>query len=308
MKRYIVGVLLLTSISSIATAQPFTRRSSQEQHDALKKYYEISDFRLGGRYDLANPSKWENGGEGGKTLESLGGGKLRTAYIGIATPRRNAAGEITNAVIVNSYYSGDSTDMYEQWVKGAALSGGVPIIGPGRPIDTDRYYVVMVDPLGTWGASKPSDGLGTKFPLFPAGLRVIGIDWRGCGDSDHPPPTKDYANYSMQQHALDMLAALDALKIPFCHLATHSTGGIIAARMLLMQPHRFGRVITLDPVTPLGMFFNAEQIGLFRAMMASREVTRAVVATAASSLFAPESLAPNAIPRFRRARSIATVL
>ena len=30
----------------------------------------------------------------------------------------------------------------------AALSGGVPIIGPGRPIDTDRYYVVMVDPLG----------------------------------------------------------------------------------------------------------------------------------------------------------------
>ena len=81
-------------------------------------------------------------------------------------PRRNAAGEITNAVVVNSYYSGDSADMYEQWVKGAALSGGVPIIGAGRPIDTDRYYVVMVDPLGTWGASKPSDGLGTKFPQY----------------------------------------------------------------------------------------------------------------------------------------------
>ena len=69
-------------------------------------------------------------------------------------------------MIINSYYSGDSTDMYEQWVKGAALSGGVPIIGPGRPIDTDRYYVVMVDPLGTWGASKPSDGLGIKFPQY----------------------------------------------------------------------------------------------------------------------------------------------
>jgi non-heme chloroperoxidase len=49
-----------------------------------------------------------------------------------------------------------------------------------------------------------------------------------------------------------MLAALDALKISFCHLATHSTGGIIAARMLLMQPKRFGRVFALDPVTPLG--------------------------------------------------------
>ena len=143
------------------------------------------------------------------------------------------------------------------------------------------------------------DWIELAAPLFPGDLRVIGIDWRGCGDSDHPPPTKDYANYSMQQHALDMLAALDALKIPFCHLATHSTGGIIAARMLLMQPKRFGRVLALDPVTPLGMSFNAEQIELFRAMMASREVTHAVMATAASSLFAPESLAPNAIPRFR---------
>lgn len=135
--------------------------------------------------------------------------------------------------------------------------------------------------------------------LFPSGVRVIGIDWRGCGESDRPPAAPDYANYSMQQHAQDMLAALDQLKIPFCHLATHSTGGIIAARMLLMQPDRFGRVFALDPVTPLGMSFNEEQIGVFRAMMASREVTRRVMATAASSLFLPESLAPNTVPLFR---------
>jgi pimeloyl-ACP methyl ester carboxylesterase len=95
----------------------------------------------------------------------------------------------------------------------------------------------------------------------------------------------------MQQHAEDMLAALDSLDVRFCHLATHSTAG--------MQPQRFGRVLALDPVTPLGMLFNADQISLFRSMMASRELTRAVMATAASSLFVPESLAPNAIPRFR---------
>ena len=136
-------------------------------------------------------------------------------------------------------------------------------------------------------------------PLFPSGVRVIGIDWRGCGDSDRPKAAPDYANYSITQHAQDMLAALDALNIPFCHLATHSTGGIISARMLLMQPERFGKVFALDPVTPLGLSFNAEQIGLFRAMMASREVTRAVMATAASSLFVPETLAPNMMPRFR---------
>lgn len=143
------------------------------------------------------------------------------------------------------------------------------------------------------------DWIELAAPMFPSDLRVVGIDWRGCGESDRPQHTPGYANYSMRQHALDMLAALDALDIPFCHLATHSTGGIIAARMLLMQPKRFGRVFALDPVTPLGMAFNAEQIGLFRAMMASREVTRAVMATAASSLFVPESLGPNLMPRFR---------
>jgi non-heme chloroperoxidase len=144
------------------------------------------------------------------------------------------------------------------------------------------------------------DWIELAAPYFPAGMRVVGIDWRGCGESDRPKPAQDYSNYSMQQHAEDMLAALDALDISFCHLATHSTGGIIAARMLLMQPGRFGRVFALDPVTPLGMAFNEEQIGLFRAMMASKELTRAVMATAASSLFVPESLAPNIVPLFRQ--------
>jgi pimeloyl-ACP methyl ester carboxylesterase len=143
------------------------------------------------------------------------------------------------------------------------------------------------------------DWIELAAPLFPIGLRVIGIDWRGCGESDRPPPAPDFGNYSMRQHALDMLAALDALEIPFCHLATHSTGGIIAARMLLKQPKRFGKVFALDPVTPLGLSFNADQIALFRAMMTSREITRAVMATAAASLFVPDSLAPNMMPRFR---------
>jgi non-heme chloroperoxidase len=141
--------------------------------------------------------------------------------------------------------------------------------------------------------------IGLAAPLFPSGVRVIGIDWRGCGESDRPPAEQDFANYSMRQHALDMMAALDALGVSHCHLATHSTGGIIAARMLLMRPERFGRVLALDPVTPLGLSFNADQIGLFRAMMQSREVTRTVMATAASSLFVPESLLPGVVPCFR---------
>ena len=136
-------------------------------------------------------------------------------------------------------------------------------------------------------------------PLFPSGIRVIGIDWRGCGESDRPVAAADYANYAMQQHAQDMLAALDALNISQCHIATHSTGGIIAAHMLLMQPRRFGRVLALDPVTPLGLVFDAAKIELFRAMMGSRDFARAVMATAAVTLFVPDSLRAGAWPRFR---------
>ena len=222
MRRFIVSLFLLLVATSLAVAQPFTRRSSQPQHDALKQYYEIPDFRLGGRYDLTDPTKWEFGGEGGATLESLGGGKLRTAYIAIGTPRRNPAGEITNAVVINSYYSGDSTDMYEQWVKGTALSGGVPIIGSGRPIDTDRYYVIMVDPLGTWGASKPSDGLGIKFP--------------------------QYSYYDMVQANYRMLR--DGLKVAHAALVTGvSMGGTQTYVWGVMHPEFMGALMPIGGTT-----------------------------------------------------------
>src|SRR5439155_5217913 len=79
MRQCFISLLLLLIGTSLAVAQPFTRRSSQVQHDGLKKTYEIANFRLGGKYDLSDPSKWENGGEGGTMLESLGAGKLRTA-------------------------------------------------------------------------------------------------------------------------------------------------------------------------------------------------------------------------------------
>ena len=134
---------------------------------------------------------------------------------------------------------------------------------------------------------------------FPEDLRVIGVDWRGCGDSDKPAAEPGYANYTMAQHAADMRAALDGLGIDRCHLATHSTGGMIAAHMQLADPDRYGRCLALDPVTPLGLKFDETSIAIFRAMQASREVTRAGMATAAASLFVADSLLPGATPRFR---------
>jgi homoserine O-acetyltransferase/O-succinyltransferase len=49
MKRFVISFVLLLLATSLAAAESLTRRSSQEQNDGLKQYYEISDFRLGGR-------------------------------------------------------------------------------------------------------------------------------------------------------------------------------------------------------------------------------------------------------------------
>ena len=135
-----------------------TPNSNIPDQDKNKRYYTIPNFRIGGKYDLdANPDTWRNGGEGGVTLESLGSGPLQVAYIAAGTPKRNDKGEIVNAVIISTFYSGDSTWMYNTWYEGQpanAFSGGA-VVGPGRTIDTDKYYVVFLDAIGLWGASNP---------------------------------------------------------------------------------------------------------------------------------------------------------
>ena len=135
-----------------------------------------------------------------------------------------------------------------------------------------------------------ADWFGLAGPLLPSRFRVVAIDWRGCGGSDKPPPKPDYSNYSIRQHADDMLAVIDRLGIDRCHLATHSTGGIISTCMLLAEPERFQKVLALDPVGPRGLRFPPESITLLKMMKSSREMTRNGLALTASTLFRPETL------------------
>jgi pimeloyl-ACP methyl ester carboxylesterase len=168
--RGAVSVMLTLSLTCAAFAQqqPLTPRSVNDALDKMKLTYEVKNFKIGGKYDVDNAKAFENGAEGGTTLESLGAGPARTAYIAVGTPKKNDKGEIINAIVINSYYSGDATAMYTNWYAGQAgnaFSGGA-LVGPGLLFDTDRFYVVFLDALGLWGASKPSDGLGMKFPVY----------------------------------------------------------------------------------------------------------------------------------------------
>ena len=143
-----------------------------------------------------------------------------------------------------------------------------------------------------------ADWLDLVMPLLPAAIRVIAAEWRGCGDSDKPEPEKDYSNYSMDTHARDMLGLLDGLGIRRCGLYGHSTGGIIVSHMLALATERFGKVLMLDPVSPMGLQLAPGQIGVLTQMKNDRDMAFAGLASAAPTLFRPETMVAGQMPQY----------
>src|ERR1041384_4899886 len=45
-------------------------------------------------------------------------------------------------------------------------SFGGALFGPGQLLDVANYFVILPDDVGHGGSSKPSDGLGAKFPHY----------------------------------------------------------------------------------------------------------------------------------------------
>lgn len=149
----------------------------------------------------------------------------------------------------------------------------------------DRLIVFIHGNLGC------ANWMDLVWPHLSEGLRVVAIEWRGCGGSDKPVPDADYANYSMAQHASDMLAAIRSLGVSRCDLCCHSTGGIIAVHMLLMEPERFDKVLMLDPVGPMGLKFGPEHHALFAEMKANADTTARILSTAMPTMFESQTVA-----------------
>jgi homoserine O-acetyltransferase len=90
----------------------------------------------------------------GETLPAL-----RLHYRTLGQPRRDAGGVVRNAVLVLHGTGGAGTQFL-----GANFAG--ELFGPGQPLDTARYYVVLPDNVGHGRSSKPSDGLRARFPHY----------------------------------------------------------------------------------------------------------------------------------------------
>jgi 3-oxoadipate enol-lactonase len=75
-------------------------------------------------------------------------------------------------------------------------------------------------------------------------LRLLQYDCRGQGQSDHPQ-----APYSMEQHADDLAALMEALKIESAHIAGISYGGEVAQAFGLKYPNMTRSLILADTVS-----------------------------------------------------------
>ena len=85
--------------------------------------------------------------------------ELRMHYMTLGTARRDAAGHVTNAVLVMHGTNGSG----QQFARPQFTD---TLFGPGQPLDLTRYYVILPDDIGHGGSSKPSDGLHARFPHY----------------------------------------------------------------------------------------------------------------------------------------------
>jgi homoserine O-acetyltransferase len=85
--------------------------------------------------------------------------ELRIHYATLGTPRRDAKGAVTNAVMVLHGTGGSGRQFLQPQFADE-------LFGPGQPLDITRFYVVLPDGIGHGQSSKPSDGLRMRFPKY----------------------------------------------------------------------------------------------------------------------------------------------
>ena len=85
--------------------------------------------------------------------------EVRIHYYTLGKAAKNANGTTTNAVLLLHGTGGSG----QQFL--APKFAGV-LFGPGQLLDTNRYFVILLDNIGHGKSSKPSDGLRAYFPQY----------------------------------------------------------------------------------------------------------------------------------------------
>ena len=85
--------------------------------------------------------------------------ELRQHYITLGTPQANAAGRVTNGVLLIH----NTTGTAKTWLEPSLAD---ELFAPGQPLDATRYFLIIPDIIGFGRSSKPSDGLRARFPHY----------------------------------------------------------------------------------------------------------------------------------------------
>jgi homoserine O-acetyltransferase len=85
--------------------------------------------------------------------------ELRIHFMTLGTARRDAAGHVTNAVLILHGTTGSGQQF-------ARKQFADELFGAGQPLDLTRYFVILPDDIGHGNSSKPSDGMHAKFPHY----------------------------------------------------------------------------------------------------------------------------------------------
>ena len=131
-KRFILIDVVLTVALLLALAVP----SWGAEIELKPEYYTIKDFKF-------------------KSGQSLP--EIKVEYATWGSPKKDASGKITNAVVFCHGWSGSYTQI--KLMKDS--------VGPGQAIDPERFFYILPTALGSPGSSSPSSsGLGAKFPKY----------------------------------------------------------------------------------------------------------------------------------------------
>jgi homoserine O-acetyltransferase len=85
--------------------------------------------------------------------------ELRLHYTVRGTPRRDANGRVSNAVLILHGTGGSGAQFLQPQFADV-------LFAPGGLLDPAKYFIVLPDGIGHGKSSKPSDGLRAKFPHY----------------------------------------------------------------------------------------------------------------------------------------------
>ena len=147
------------------------------------------------------------------TYTTVGGKTIRNVRVGYETyGTLNAAGN--NAIFIPHFFTGNSHAAGKYKPTDAAAGYWDPIIGAGRPIDTDKYFVISADALTNLSTKDPNVTTTGPASVNPDTGKPYGMTF----------PVVTYRD-SVQVHK----ALVDSLGVKKLHAVVGASGGSIQA-------------------------------------------------------------------------------